>query len=177
MTRVQSFAPVETADACILILGTMPGAESLRQKRYYAHPQNQFWKIAGSLFNFDAKDSYTNRITALKQARVALWDVLKSCTRATSLDSDIDETSAYPNDFEAFFANHPNVRMVCFNGAAAENLFRKFVPLSQTNLKKLRFMRLPSSSPANARLTFENKKNAWRAILRDGPLNGTTVAD
>lgn len=167
MTRVQSFAPVETEDACTLILGTMPGAESLRQRQYYAHPRNQFWKIAGSLLNFDPTAIYSARVAALKKAHIALWDVLESCTRATSLDSDIDKASAYPNDFEAFFAKHPDIRMVCFNGAAAENLFRKFVPLSRTHLEKLQLVRLPSTSPANARLTFENKKNTWRAILRN----------
>jgi len=167
MTRVQSFAPVETRVARILILGTMPGAESLRQKQYYAHPRNQFWKIAGSLLNFGPTDSYTTRVTALKKAHVALWDVLKSCTRATSLDSDIDEASAYPNDFEAFFAKHPAVRKVFFNGATAEKLFHKNVALSPDIQRNLQFTRLPSTSPANARWTFESKKKAWRAILHD----------
>lgn len=165
MTRVQSFVPIETGDARILVLGTMPGAESLRQRQYYAHPRNQFWKIVGSLLNFDPTDSYTTRVTALKKARVAFWDVLKSCTRATSLDSDIDEASAYPNDFEAFFTKHPDVRRVFFNGAAAEKLFQKCVRVSPDILERLQFSRLPSTSPANASLSLENKKDAWRALL------------
>ena len=93
----------------MLVLGSMPGVTSLRLQQYYGHPQNAFWKIVGAVLGFDPASPYAQRMAALVQCRVALWDVLASCARDGSLDSAIDDASAVANDFAAFFKTHPHI--------------------------------------------------------------------
>lgn len=165
MRHIQSFAPIEKADAKILILGSMPGEASLRAGQYYAHPQNLFWRIMGELLGTDPSVPYEQRIQALKSARIALWDVLHSCRRKGSLDSSIDDASLVPNDFAAFFRHHPKITRVFFNGAKAEACYRRHVrPVTGT--EAIEYLRLPSTSPANASITFERKLEAWRVVTR-----------
>ena len=162
---VRSFAPIEDVSARVLILGSMPGRESLRMGQYYAHPRNLFWPILGELAGAAPAFPYPQRINALKRARIALWDVLKSCVREGSLDSDIDDDSLVPNDFRSFFLQHPKITHVFFNGAKAETVYRKFV-LPEVDVKRLRYHRLPSTSPANAAMPHAQRLKAWRAIRR-----------
>jgi len=163
MRHVQSFAPIETADARILILGSMPGEASLRAGQYYAHPRNLFWRIMGELLGTDPGSPYEQRIQALKSARIALWDVLYSCRRKGSLDSNIDHESLVPNDFAAFFLSHPQITRVFFNGTKAEQCYRKHMQ-PVTGIESIEYLRLPSTSPANASLSYERKLDAWRVI-------------
>ena len=163
MRHVQSFAPIETADARILILGSMPGEASLRAGQYYAHPRNLFWRIMGELLGTDPGSPYEQRIQALKSARIALWDVLRSCRRKGSLDSNIDHESLVPNDFAAFFLSHPQITRVFFNGAKAEQCYRKHMQ-PVTGIESIEYLRLPSTSPANASFSYERKLDAWRVI-------------
>ena len=111
-----------TPQARVLVLGSMPGAISLRQGRYYAHPRNAFWPIAAEILGFDPALDYALRLERLTQAGVALWDVLQGCEREGSLDADI--RNAVPNDFAGFRA-HPRLRRVCLNGGKAASLFRR----------------------------------------------------
>ena len=74
----QSFPPIATSTARILILGTMPGEESLAQQEYYANPRNQFWRIMQELFGVPISAPYAERIARLQENRIALWDVLPS---------------------------------------------------------------------------------------------------
>ena len=163
MRHVQSFAPIEKADARILILGSMPGEASLRAGQYYAHPRNLFWRIMGELLGTDPGSPYEQRIQALKSARIALWDVLYSCRRKGSLDSNIDHESLVPNDFAAFFLSHPQITRVFFNGTKAEQCYRKHMQ-PVTGIESIEYLRLPSTSPANASLSYERKLDAWRVI-------------
>ncbi len=160
--RVRSFAPIADRNARVLILGSMPGERSLAARQYYAHPQNAFWRILCELLGIDRAATYAERIRALKAARIALWDVLHSCVREGSLDATIEAETA--NDFAAFFSAHPSIGRVYFNGAKAEASFRRHV--LPALLTRLRYARLPSTSPAHASLPYARKLAAWRAILR-----------
>lgn len=162
--RAASFPPIERADARVLILGTMPGVASLRAGQYYAHPRNAFWGILGEILGFDPEDAYARRAAHLRRCGVAVWDVLASCVREGSLDSAIVGSSLVPNDFRRFFASHPRLRKVCFNGATAEALFRRHVRARLPLMPAVEFVRLPSTSPANAGVARESKRLAWRAI-------------
>ena len=168
-TRVSSFSCVADARARLLILGSMPGEASLRAARYYAHPRNLFWPIMGELVGAGPDMAYRSRTALLKARGIALWDVLESCVRPGSLDSNIDESSLVPNDFNGFFQTHRCITRVFFNGAKAEESFRRHVlpGLGLGPERPLRYLRLPSTSPAHAAKTFGEKLAAWRALLGD----------
>ncbi len=140
----------------MLILGTMPGKESLRAGEYYAHPRNAFWQIMFDLAGENFSDSYVSRKRLLLNNNIALWDVLESCERASSLDSDIrDEV---PNDISSLLNKHPLIRTIFFNGQHASKLFKKYNPeivLAQYTL--------PSTSPAHA-VPLSRKAEQWRII-------------
>lgn len=163
--RVHSFAPISDAASRVLILGSMPGKASLRAKQYYAHPHNAFWRIIAALCDLDAAAPYPVRVAALRDHGIALWDVMKSCTRASSLDSDVVEASIVPNAFPTFLRAHPRIATICFNGAKAEQSFQRYAVPKLGALGDLAYYRLPSTSPAHASLPFAKKLAAWRAVL------------
>jgi TDG/mug DNA glycosylase family protein len=164
MSHAQGFAPIEDTAAIVLILGSMPGKASLAAGKYYAHPRNLFWPIMGELVGAHPHLPYEDRLRILKSSGIALWDVLKSCIRNGSLDSDIEETSVIPNDFNSFFLRHPNIAYLFFNGVKAEQCFRRHVqPLLK--FQPLQYRRLPSTSPANAGTSYEKKLDVWRAVM------------
>ena len=173
MTQIFSFPPISRPDAQVLILGSMPGVMSLRLQQYYGHPQNAFWRIVGEILGFDASLGYGQRTVALVERKVAVWDVLEACVREGSLDSAIDSASIVPNDFAGFFARHPGIRRVCFNGATAQRMYRKQVlPNLAIGSQPIEYVRLPSTSPAHAGVPFAAKVGAWRLInaqVRVGP--------
>jgi len=165
MTLVYSFAPIVDSNAEILILGSMPGEASLAANQYYAHPQNAFWRIMGELLDFNAKTvTYADKKHALKAARIALWDVLQSCRRKGSLDSSIETPSETVNDFQTFFASYPNIQTIFFNGAKAEACFKKYV-MRDNLFDTLTLIRLPSTSPAHAGLSYGQKRDQWMRKL------------
>jgi double-stranded uracil-DNA glycosylase len=164
VSRVQSFAPVARGTARVLILGSMPGEASLRAGQYYAHPRNQFWRIAGDLLGFDPARPYAERLARLSAADIALWDVLASCIRKSSLDSAIEPLSVIPNDFAGFLRAHLQIRRICFNGAKAEALYLRHVRPGLAPGLEVEHLRLPSTSPANAALSYSAKLLAWQAI-------------
>lgn len=163
MSAVRSFPPIDNRAARVLVLGSMPGTASLAAGEYYAHPRNLFWPIMGALVGADPALPYAERVARLAAAGIALWDVLESCVRPGSLDSAIDDASAEPNDFATFFAQHPRIGHVFFNGAKAEQVFRRRV-LGQVPLPPLQLQRLPSTSPAHAGRTLAQKLDAWRVV-------------
>ena len=166
--RIHGFAPLARPDARLLLLGSMPSVESLSQHRYYAHPRNAFWPILSDLLGMDS-DSYEGRVREVTAHGIAVWDVLRDCTRPGSLDSAIEEKTAVTNDFNAFFRNHGEIRYVFFNGGKAEALYRKRVlPALEAEFAALPRVRLPSTSPAHAGMNFEQKREAWKAILDAG---------
>ena len=167
MARIHSFEPIADGNAEVLILGSMPGTRSLTAGEYYAHPHNVFWRILSELLHFDAASSYEARVRALKSARIALWDVLHSCVRRGSLDAMIENDTQTANDFRRFFGGHRKIRRVFFNGAKAEACYRRHVlpEIGPGTPGTMGYARLPSTSPANASMSFAHKLRAWRAIL------------
>lgn len=163
MANAESFPPVAAPHARVLILGSMPGQASLQAQRYYAHPRNAFWYIMGELFGAGPELPYEQRCSILAEQGVALWDVLKRCWRPGSLDSAIDPASVEPNDFRAFLADYPDVRHVYFNGRAAEQTFSRHVATQLEDLR-LSYTALPSTSPAHAAMSREQKYHAWSVI-------------
>ena len=175
---IHSFAPISSPSAHTLILGSMPGKASLLAGQYYAHPQNAFWKIMSTLLGAEEGLSYDDKTELLTSHGIALWDVMKSCTRESSLDSDIVESSIVTNDFETFLNAHPQIGSIYFNGAKAEQSFRKYVLPGLATTEQFHLQRLPSTSPAHASLSFRKKREAWSVILlgyvRIEPLKGKT---
>lgn len=143
----------------MLILGSMPGVRSLEAGEYYAHKQNQFWKITGALLGFAPDASYAARTRALVRNGVALWDVLEACVRPGSLDADISD--AVPNDFDAFLAKHRKIERIGLNGGTAWKYFRRHVEIPT----HIECVRLPSTSPAYAAMKFEKKLALWKREL------------
>lgn len=166
MSLLHGFPPVAGAGARRLILGSMPGQASLQADRYYAHERNAFWRIMGALIGAGPELPYADRLDRLVAHRIALWDVIAACERPGSLDAAIVGASVRPNDFPAFFAAHPGIDRVFFNGAAAETAFRRHA-LPGLGGRTLRLVRLPSTSPAHAAAGYADKLAAWSAILAE----------
>jgi TDG/mug DNA glycosylase family protein len=164
---LRGFAPISDRKARLLILGSMPGQASLQAGQYYAHPRNSFWPILESLWGISAQEPYRMRERAVKRARIAIWDVLQRCQRRSSLDSHIDPESIVVNDFAGFFRTHPAIGCIAFNGATAASLYRRHVlPHLEARARELPLLQLPSTSPANARLTLADKRRAWAALAQ-----------
>ena len=159
--RIRGFEPVWRADAKILILGSMPSVESLNQSFYYAHPRNAFWPMLARILGADVPRTIDEKKEMLIQNHIALWDTVASCEREGSLDSAIRSPQA--NDFETLYRNCPGIRYVFFNGAAAQQLYRRLVAKEDARFV---FQRMPSTSPAYT-LKFENKLAAWEQALKE----------
>ena len=173
------FPAVEPKRARVLILGTLPSAESIRQGEYYAHPRNAFWPIMGALFGAGRELPYAARLRQLAARGVMLWDVLQAAQRPGSLDSAIHPRRRIANDLPALLARHPELELIAFNGAPTEALFRRHAAAAcGSRLAGVARVRLPSTSPAHASRTLAQKLAAWRAALASGGgFRGTDVAE
>lgn len=165
MTIAHSFNYCAATDARVLILGSMPGVASLQAQRYYANPRNQFWPIVLKLLNAVPTLNYEQRLHCLLQHKIALWDVLAECKRRGSLDANIERDSIRCNDFATFSEQHPQIQCVAFNGHSAAQLFRRYAsPTLSPKWRDVRYIALPSTSPAHANLSFDDKFQAWQSI-------------
>ena len=143
--------------ARVLILGSFPGIASLSKQQYYAHPRNQFWPIIGRLLACDlASLPYQRRLDAAVAAGLAIWDVIDSCVRPGSLDSSIEQ--AQGNELYGLINQLPTLRAVAFNGRKAAHIGRKLIPGQRE------IVELPSTSPANAGLSLDEKYAQWRVL-------------
>ncbi|MFT3812561.1 MAG: DNA-deoxyinosine glycosylase [Acidovorax sp.] len=152
--------PIAGERSVLLILGSFPGAASLRAQQYYAHPQNHFWRILAALWpQHPLPGDYASRCAWLLERRLGLWDVYAACEREGSLDAAI--RNARVNDFAALRARCPHLAAVAHNGGES---FRhaKAVRAVWDGVESLR---LPSTSPANASWSFERKRAAWGEAL------------
>ena len=154
--KIRSFKPISNKDSKVLIIGTMPGYESLRKQEYYAHPSNHFWDILFRVLKDDydflrltqENESYNEKQKLLLSNRIALWDTLKYCDRKGNLDKDIrDEIS---NDFEGFLKDHNGISTVLFNGKKAYDYFYESSKhLIEKNNLKLDILNSTSSTNPN----------------------------
>lgn len=161
-----AFPPILPVHPTRLILGTMPGGKSLEMNQYYAHPQNQFWRLMGDIYGALPSFPYAKRVEILKEQNVAVWDVLASCRRVGSMDADIKD--AVVNDFENFYTQYPTIQLVVFDSLTAEKYYLKHaLPiLASEHAKSLIYKRVPSPSPAHARLSYAQKLLMWTEALQ-----------
>ncbi|MDR6501294.1 hypoxanthine-DNA glycosylase [Burkholderia ambifaria] len=155
---LQGFGPVVGPNTHTMILGSFPGEASLDASQYYAHPRNQFWRLLGAVLRepeLHALD-YDARLERVLKHGIGIWDVLAACHREGSLDSAI--RNAKPNDFDSLREHAPLLKKVCFNGKTAGRFAEVIGAAGYETLV------LPSSSPANASLSFEQKLLRWREV-------------
>jgi TDG/mug DNA glycosylase family protein len=141
----------------VLILGSFPSILSLERSEYYGNPRNRFWAVMEELFAVPVTLPYPERCQLLTQEGVALWDVIRGCTRAGSADSRI--RNPVPNDIAGFVRAHPAIRLVALNGSTAGHLYHRFAEVPD-----IPSVTLPSTSPANAAVTFGEKVQKWSIV-------------
>jgi double-stranded uracil-DNA glycosylase len=161
------FPPIVGADPRVLLLGSMPGMESLRNGSYYGHRRNHFWPLIYGIFGEPLEEDYRKRIAFLKEHHIALWDVLSGCRRKGSLDSAIREEEY--NDLAGFLEDFPTISTIFFNGRKAESSFVRYLRLNPGALQLMERRAqqlLPSSSPIPTRTMkrMEDKLSAWQAV-------------
>ena len=158
-------APVLGVRPRILVLGSMPGAASLAEQRYYAHPRNLFWSFMQEIYGIASELDYMQRCHLLTTKGIALWDVIAHCERQGSLDSAIKKSSVVCNAIPQLLNAEPQIRKICFNGAkAAEEFKRHLLPLVK-HCTDLHYVQLPSSSPAHASQSKAAKLELWTNAL------------
>lgn len=152
------FPPVLDSATRILILGSFPGEASLAAQQYYAHPRNQFWRLLSAVLKDELTPlPYEQRLRRLLSHHIGLWDVIAACEREGSLDTAIRRAQA--NEFAMLKQQAPQLEKICFNGKTSG----RFAPLFAE--AGFRTLALPSSSPANAQLSFEEKLAQWKNII------------
>ena len=156
----ESFSPVVGETPKVLILGTLPGKESLRKKEYYANSRNLFWKIIYLLLDKSLETNYCDKTNLLKTNGIALWDVCQKAIRKSSLDSDIKDEK--PNNLSKLLETYPTIATIAFNGQKAEKLYDKYF---QRN-KNINYMTLLSTSPANASYSYDQKIQNWKIVTK-----------
>ncbi len=155
---LQGLGPVAGPGTRLLVLGSFPGVVSLQAQQYYGHPRNHFWPILSAIWQVDlAALPYAQRLAVAQARGLGLWDVYAACRREGSLDSAI--RAAVPNDLAALVARLPQLAAIGHNGSESARARRVTEALGRP------VYRLPSTSPANARWSFELKLEAWRAVF------------
>ncbi|CAN5508304.1 DNA-deoxyinosine glycosylase [soil metagenome] len=155
---LQGLGPVIDAKTRLVVLGSFPGVASLRAQQYYGHPRNHFWPLMSALWGRELTAMpYADKLAALREHRVGLWDVYASCRREGSLDSAIED--AVQNDLASLLTMAPGLRGIAHNGGESARSMRITEQLG------LPVIKLPSTSPANASWSFSRKLAAWRAVF------------
>ena len=159
MNRKRSFPPIVDEHTRLLILGSLPGEQSLAAGRYYANPRNHFWALTGAVIGIDLEHlAYEQRLETLRAHGIGLWDTVAEATRNGSLDTSIREH--LPNDLETLVAGLPHLRAVAFNGGRSAKIGMK---LLAEHAHRLALIRLPSSSPAHT-VSVKDKTKAWNKL-------------
>jgi len=159
---IKSLEPIVDQQSKVLILGSIPGVESLRKQQYYGNPRNHFWGIMYRLFHQEELKTYDEKITFIKKHQISLWDVIYSCIREGSLDSNIQEE--LPNDIPGLLEQFPSIQFIGFNGGKAYDVFKKKIGFH--TLKDVQYLKLPSTSPVPGKnvKSFEEKVMVWQVV-------------
>jgi hypoxanthine-DNA glycosylase len=155
------FAPEAGPDPAVLVLGTFPSVIARRERAYYANPQNQFWPIVEALFGIPRSLPYRERLAALNARGVALWDTVDACRQEGSMDHTIRDPVLA--DVAGWLAAHPTVQLVAVDGRTAVRFLRRALrgpPVAPS----VRVEALPSTSPANASVSIDDKLRAWSIV-------------
>ena len=157
MNRISSFPPLISEDSKVLILGSVPGIKSLEMQEYYAHPQNKFWRILFELFEEEFTTDYCEKIKLLKKYKIGVWDVIDSCERKGSLDTEIKNENHH--NILKLLEDFPSIKVIFCNGQKSFKTLNKIVP----NQLELPIFVLPSTSPAYT-IPYEKKLQEWSVI-------------
>ncbi len=159
ITTKTSFDSISNSETRILILGSLPGDKSIELSEYYGHSRNRFWKILSTITNNELPLTYPDKKAFLLKTQIGVWDVAHKANRKGSLDSAIENEE--PNDLDSFIARHKNLKVVGFNGKKSEALFNKYFKRKIG----IEYISLPSTSPANAGIDFDNICKAWLQLM------------
>lgn len=152
------FPPILDQNTRILFLGSFPSIASFEQAFYYAHPRNAFWPILEAIFDVRLETNETKKAFCFEQG-IGLWDVIGSCERSNSSDTNLK--NCIPNDFEKLLREYPNIQALAFTGKKSHDLFMKYFK----DLATVTVL-LPSTSPAHAAMTFEEKKDIYENFIK-----------
>ena len=155
----KGLGPVVFTDPNILILGTMPGDRSLASAEYYAHPSNAFRKLLFEAHGERFSAGYDNFLDLLNRKHIALWNVIRSCTRHGSGDKAIG--NVVPNDLLSFVASHETISMICFESKKAAMLYDRYFPRQPD----ITYATLASASALFAKMSYEQKLTQWKAVF------------
>jgi len=156
-TLEHPFSPITYNDSKILILGSFPSIDSFENSFYYAHQRNQFWKLLSELSSYPINNR-DQKLWLLKQSKIALWDMVKSCTRDNSLDSSLEDIEV--NNLAEFLEEHPSIQKIAFTGRLAEKLFK-----IHFDYLEIESIYLPSPSSAYTKMSFEQKLEVYKKLL------------
>ncbi len=154
--------PVIDLSTKVLIVGSMPGKQSLEKQQYYGNPRNHFWSIIGEVLEIAIPDVYEKRLQLLKSNHIGLLDTIASCERKGSLDAAIRNEK--PNNFQRLFEHYPNIELVLFNGTKAYDVFKKHIGF--VVLGDRAYQKMPSTSPIPGKniKSFEDKLKDWQVM-------------
>ena len=156
-TSEYSFKPIIFQDSEILILGSFPSLESFEKSFYYVHPRNQFWKLLSATTSFPINNR-DQKIYLLKNSKIALWDMVKNCTRENSLDTSLEDIEV--NNLATFLEEYPSIKKVAFTGRLSEKLFK-----IHFDYLEMETVYLPSPSATYAKMNFEMKLEVYKKML------------
>ena len=165
-TATTGLPPVVDVHTRVLVLGSLPSQRSIELQQYYGNARNAFWRIMGAIADAGAEHPYPERLQRLRSAGIGLWDVLAAAVRPGSLDARIELASAQTNDFQRLLSDCPSIRCIGLNGKTAARLFRRDRQAMQAVAdRRIELADLPSTSPAHAAMSFDEKCRQWSAVV------------
>ncbi len=157
---IKGFSPILCENPKYLILGSAPSVISLKENEYYGNKKNSFWIILSNIFNESNLNSYPEKIEFIKKSNIILWDVVKTCSRKGSLDSEIKDVEV--NDIKKIIEDNDSIIKVFFNGQTANKLYKRYINYYKEDVE---YITLPSSSPAYT-LKIQEKIKIWKSCFK-----------